>query len=121
MSKYLSDGPAWLDPSIDVLKNSSGKGVAIEALHGREIILLKNGKAVDTVRSISIEKGTGNWNGYLAMQISAIGAAEYKAEDRLEMVKHSLYLKEAALPKLEPNSYAPGSSDLQIDISDDED
>jgi hypothetical protein len=30
-----------------------------------------------------------------------------KAENHLEAVKHSFYLKETVLPKLEVNSYAP--------------
>jgi hypothetical protein len=67
MSKYLSQQKLWLDPTIEVLRNSQGKGRTLESLHGCDLLVLKDGHA--EVRSLAVETGSAVHAGGIAMHL----------------------------------------------------
>jgi hypothetical protein len=118
MGKYRSQQQVWLDPSIEVLRNSQGKGRTLESLHECDLLLLKDGHA--EVRKVAVETGSGSHAGAVAIQVFHVPPVSDHGGYPAVGSDH-WFMTENAVARIEPNEFAPGAAEYQLDISDDED
>jgi hypothetical protein len=119
MGKYRSQQEIWLDPATEVLGGFEGKGRTLESLHDCNLLLLKDGHA--EVRKLVVEAGNESHPGRIAAQVAHIIPGASPGGGSPDVSSDRWFLTEMALARIEPNEFAPGAADYQIDISDDED
>ena len=117
MGKYRSQEKVWLDPT-EVLRSFQGKGRTLESLHDCDLLVLKDGHA--EVRKLAVETGSESDAGGVAIQVAHVAPVSDHG-GYPDVGSDHWFLTENALARIEPNEFAPGAADYQLDISDDED
>ena len=115
MGKYRSQHKIWLNPAA-VLKSFQGQGRTLESLQDSDLLLLKNGHA--EVRKLGIETGSGSDAGAVAIQVTHVAPVSDHGGYASVGSDH-WFMTENALAGIEPNEFAPGAAEYQLDISDD--
>jgi hypothetical protein len=117
MGKYRSQEKVWLDPT-EVLRSFQGKGRTLESLHDCDLLVLKDGHA--EVRKLAVETGSESDAGGVAIQVAHVAPVSDHGGYPSVGSDH-WFMTENALARIEPNEFAPGAAEYQLDISDDED
>ena len=115
MGKYRSQYKVWLNPNTEV-GDSQGKGRTLQSLHDIDLLLLKDGHA--EVRKLAIETGSEAQAGSVAIQVHHVPALSDHGGYAEAGADH-WYLTEDAVARIEPNEFAPGAAEYQLDITDD--
>jgi len=115
MGKYRSLEKVWLDPA-KVLKSFQNTERTLESLHDSDLLLLKNGHA--EVRKLAVEAGSESQAGSVAIQVHHVPAVSDHG-GYASAGSERWYMTENAVARIEPNEFAPGAAEYQLDISDD--
>ena len=114
MGKYRSQHKVWLNPDNEVSGGSEGKGRTLKSLDGFDLLLLKDGHA--EVRKLAVEAGSESQAGTVAIKVHHIAALSDHG-GYAEAGSDHWYLTEAAVALIEPNEFAPGAAEYQLDIT----
>jgi hypothetical protein len=116
MGKYRSLHKIWLNSNSEVLVSSEGKTRTLESLHDCDLLLLKDGHA--EVRKLAVEPGSESQAGSVAVQVHHVPAVSDHGGYVAAGSDH-WYMTQDAVAQIEPNEFAPGAAQYQLDISDD--
>jgi hypothetical protein len=116
MGKYRSQHKIWLDPNTEVSGNSEGKTRTLKSLDGSDLLLLKDGHA--EVRKLALEAGSESQAGSVAIKVHHVPALSDHGGYAQAGSDH-WYLTEPAVALIEPNEFAPGAAEYQLDITED--